>query len=163
MSFIDTLNITFEEKTPERISATMPITPEVSQPQGFLHGGATITLLETVASFGAGFRCNFDTEIPFGVEANIRHKKPGERGTLHGLATLNSETETRGGRKQVWDVVATDDSGNVISKGTFTTKIVTLKYFAKKQGLKISECVHVPVDEIKAVYECTKNAPSKSN
>ena len=163
MSFIDTLKIEFEERTPERVSATMPIDPRVSQPQGFLHGGATITLLETAASFGAAYRCNFDTEIPFGVQVNIRHKKPGVSGILHGLATLNEETETYGGRKQVWDVVATDDAGNVISEGTFTTKVVSLKHFARKQGVEVSECVPASIDEIKAVYKCgtAENAEDK--
>ena len=133
MTLIDTLHIEIVYASPERVEMTMPITDEVRQPHGFLHGGATIALLELCASRGADARTDFDKELPFGLESTIRHKKPGKSGLLHGLAELDHEDPSFGGRKQFWHVVATDDAGDVVSEGTFITKIVTLEHFASKQ------------------------------
>ena len=133
MTLIDTLHIETTSVSPERVEMTMPITDEVRQPHGFLHGGATIALLESCASRGADARTDFDKELPFGLESTIRHKKPGKAGLLHGLAELDHEDPSYGGRKQFWHVVATDDAGDVVSEGTFITKIVTLEHFASKQ------------------------------
>ena len=133
MPLIDTLHIETASVSPERVEMTMPITDEVRQPHGFLHGGATIALLESCASRGADARTDFDKELPFGLESTIRHKKPGKAGLLHGLAELDHEDPSYGGRKQFWHVVATDDAGDVVSEGTFITKIVTLEHFASKQ------------------------------
>ena len=133
MALLDTLHIAIESVTPERVEMSMPISPEIFQPHGFVHGGATIALLESCASYGAEARTDFDRELPFGLETTIRHKKPGKSGTLHGVAELDHEDPSYGGRKQFWHVVATDDAGDVVSEGQFITKIVTLEHFAEKQ------------------------------
>ena len=44
-----TLGIEFQELTPTRVVATMPITPAHHQPYGYLHGGASVALAESVA------------------------------------------------------------------------------------------------------------------
>lgn len=133
MTLLDTLQIEVVSVSPERVEMTMPITEAHQQPHGFLHGGATIALLESCASRGADARTDFDKELPFGLESTIRHKKPGKQGVLHGLAELDHEDPSYGGRKQFWHVVATDDEGDTVSEGTFVTKIVTLEHFASKQ------------------------------
>ena len=61
-----------------------------------------------------------------------RHKKPGKSGVLHGFADLEHDDPSYGGRKQFWHVVAKDDAGDVVSEGTFITKIVTKEHFAEK-------------------------------
>lgn len=69
----------------------MPIVPEVFQPHGYLHGGATIALLETVASIGTEQNTDFDKERPFGIDVQVRHRKSGKEGTLRGVADLDRE------------------------------------------------------------------------
>ena len=56
-----TLGIEFRELTPERVVATMPVTPRHHQPLGYLHGGASVALAETVASVGAFLNCPVGT------------------------------------------------------------------------------------------------------
>ena len=70
-----TLGVHFTKVEPGLVEAEMPITPALLQPFGFLHGGATIALLESVASAGGELACDLETEQPFGVEVTIRHKK----------------------------------------------------------------------------------------
>lgn len=134
MSLVDTLHMTVLTKTPERVEATIPITPELFQPHGFLHGGITIALLESVASFGAECHTDFDKELPFGIEVQVRHRKSGQKGTLLGVAELGHEEPSKsGGRKQFWNVAAYDDEGDVISDGRVITKVVSLERLAEKE------------------------------
>ena len=128
-SLMETLDMEFLIDTPEHVEVTMPISPKILQPFGYVHGGATIALLETAASRGAELMTNFDIERPFGIEANIRHRKSGTRGAVRGVAVLNR----REGSKQIWDVAAYDDEGDVMSEGIFVTKIVSLERLAEKE------------------------------
>ncbi|WP_080799023.1 PaaI family thioesterase [Arabiibacter massiliensis] len=133
MTFADALGIRVESADEQRVEAVMPITPEVLQPFGFVHGGATIALLETAASIGAELRANLDEERPFGVDVHVRHRKSGRAGTLRGVAELDREEPSRAaGMKQFWRVAAYDDAGDVVSEGEVVTKIVSLDYLARK-------------------------------
>ncbi|NBI33018.1 PaaI family thioesterase [Enterorhabdus sp. P55] len=125
---ISLLGIRFTEATPERCEAVMPITDAVLQPFGFVHGGATLALLETVASRAAELRADLETERPFGTRVDVRHRKSGRAGSVRGVAEL----ERVEGVKQIWRVNAYDDEGDVMSTGTFETKIVTLAYLAER-------------------------------
>ncbi len=125
---ISLLGIRFTEATPERCEAVMPITDAVLQPFGFVHGGATLALLETVASRAAELRADLETERPFGTRVDVRHRKSGRAGSVRGVAELERVEDV----KQIWRVNAYDDEGDVMSTGTFETKIVTLAYLAER-------------------------------
>lgn len=129
-----TLDVSFVSESPVCVRADMPITSAVLQPFGFLHGGATIALLESAASRGSELNADLDTERPFGIDVHVRHRKSGKAGLLHGEALLDRE-EDQGerGRKQFWKVVATDDEGDVVSEGVIVVKIVSLERLALKE------------------------------
>ena len=59
-----TLGIEFEEMGADRVVATMPVLPRVCQPFGFLHGGASVALAESVASIGANI-CSESNQAAF--------------------------------------------------------------------------------------------------
>lgn len=113
----------------DRVEMALEVGPRTAQPFGFLHGGVTIALLETAASRGAENRADLETELPFGIEAHIRHRKSARKGVVRGVAILDHVERN----KQIWNVAAYDEEGDVISDGTFVTKIVTKEYFAQKQ------------------------------
>lgn len=110
------VGITFLEQSPDRSIAKFELREQLYQPFGFLHGGATLTLLEAVAS-----RC-------FGIHVDVWHKNPGKIGTIYGVAELDHEE----GTKQIWHVTAFDDQKTVISEGTFMTKITPLSRLEEK-------------------------------
>ena len=131
--FYSTLGLSMVEDSPTHVRMDMPLRPGLMQPFGILHGGATIALLESAASWGATLDADLSIEVPFGVRADIKHKKPGREGTVHGEATLDHiEDQGKRGRKLFWHVRATDDAGDVISEGTFVTKTVSKKRLAEK-------------------------------
>ena len=51
-----TLGIEFLEVTPERVRARLDAGPRHHQPMGVLHGGVYCSIIEAVASYGAGHR-----------------------------------------------------------------------------------------------------------
>ena len=135
MTLLDTLHVEIVEITRTRCEARLPITPEVCQMHGFVHGGTTLALLETVASMGANECADLARERPFGTVVSVRHRKPGVKGWLRGVAELASERAgSHGSRVQLWNVAAYDDEGDVISEGTVETKIVTLARLEEKKG-----------------------------
>ncbi len=123
------MNFDFVVDTPDRVEVTMPITEQVKQPFGFVHGGVTIALLESAASRAAELRANLEHERPFGIQANVRHWKPGVAGMVRGVAEFDHEE----GNTQYWNVTAYDDEGDIMSSGTFLTKIVSLERLAEKE------------------------------
>ncbi len=129
-----TLGVHFTKVEPGLVEAEMPITPALLQPFGFLHGGATIALLESVASAGGELACDLETEQPFGVEVTIRHKKSGREGDVaRGVAKLaERKPSSKAGYKLYWDVAAYDGDGDVISDGVIVVKVVPKDYLAQK-------------------------------
>ena len=50
-TLMETLSIEFIDIGDDFVKAKMPVTKKVHQPNGILHGGATVALAETVGSF----------------------------------------------------------------------------------------------------------------
>ena len=122
-------------ESPTQVRLDMPVSPSCMQPFGYVHGGATLTLLEAAGSWGARLRCNLETHRPFGTHMDVHHVRACQGGTVHGVATLAEEQDlSERGTRQVWDVSATDDDGNLLSTGTFTTRIVPLDYLSTKES-----------------------------
>lgn len=120
---------------PDHVELRMPITPQILQPFGFVHGGATIALIETAASRGATLMANLEKERPFGIESQIRHRKSGKQGFVRAVAKLDHCERN----KQFWNVAAYDDEGDVMSDGVFVTKIVTLERLAEIERRRAAE------------------------
>ncbi|MDO4290826.1 MAG: PaaI family thioesterase [Eggerthellaceae bacterium] len=131
----EALGVVFEVERPDRVEARMPIRYEITQPFGLVHGGATIALLESVASRGAELNCDLEKEQPFGVDVHVRHLKSGRAGSVLGVATLDREEPSHGragGIKQFWNVAAYDDAGDVMSEGVIVCRIVSKEKLAAR-------------------------------
>ena len=81
-----TLGIEIVEAGPARVVATMPVGPRVHQPLGYLHGGASVALAETVVSVGA-YLAAPEGHTAFGMEINANHLRPMRAGVLTATAT----------------------------------------------------------------------------
>ncbi len=51
--FVKLLGLRLEEATADRVVATIPVTPDLHQPYGIVHGGVYSAAVETTASTGA--------------------------------------------------------------------------------------------------------------
>lgn len=119
-TLLTTLGIEIVETTKERVVARMGVGPKVHQPFGFLHGGASVALAETVASIGAWMNVDQATEIVMGIEINANHL----RAKRDGVVTATATALHVGRRTQVWDVRIADEAGKVICASRCTLAVV---------------------------------------
>jgi 1,4-dihydroxy-2-naphthoyl-CoA hydrolase len=114
-----TLGIELIEITPERVVATMPITSVHHQPFGYLHGGASVALAETVASFGGAMNAPFGKFV-FGLEINANHVRPRRNGMLKATATPAHIGQTT----QIWEVKIVDETDKLVCISRCTLAVV---------------------------------------
>ena len=124
MNFEDFLDIEYLRKTETALEAVMTVRDDMLQPFGYLHGGVTIALLETVASRGAFLNCG-DRELPFGVDVHVAHRSSVRDGQVRAVVNLAREAPTsKGLRTQTWSVAALSDSGETVSEGEIIILLV---------------------------------------
>lgn len=104
------LGITLTELGPDYLVGTMPIEERVHQPAGALHGGASVVLAETLASWGGTFAVDRSRYHCVGMEINANHLRPAFSGHLTGIARPISI----GRRTHVWDIRISDDGGKLV-------------------------------------------------
>jgi 1,4-dihydroxy-2-naphthoyl-CoA hydrolase len=113
------LGIEFAELTAERVVATMPVDERHHQPFGYLHGGVSVVLAESVASVGGYLSCP-PGKVAFGSEINASHVRPKRSGKL----TAVGAPAHVGRRTQVWEVHITDEEGKTVCVSRCTLTIV---------------------------------------
>jgi uncharacterized protein (TIGR00369 family) len=119
-TLLESLGIAIVSTAKDKVVATMPVDSRTVQPFGYLHGGATAALLETVASLASLENVDPDEHAVFGVEICVRHRRSAREGTVTGTATPRQIGE----REHVWDVECRNESGEVLSSGTCTVRVV---------------------------------------
>ena len=116
----ETLSITYTDVGEGFLEATMPVGPVVHQPLGFLHGGATAALAETVGSAASALIINREKQAAFGIELHATHIKSKQSGVVTARATLAHQ----GRSLHVWDIKVVDEAGQQISLCRLTNMVV---------------------------------------
>ncbi|PWA12821.1 esterase [Pueribacillus theae] len=119
-TLVETLGITYEELTPDRVVCKMPVGPKTWQPYGLLHGGASVALAETAASVGTALNINGETHYAVGLEINANHVK----GKRDGIVTATAAPLHKGRTTMVWDIRITDEEDKLICVSRCTVAIV---------------------------------------
>lgn len=117
---LDAMGIRLSEATQDRVVATMPITSRHHQPMGYLHGGVSLLLAESVASWGSILNIDTDRQMAFGLEINANHLRPKREGILTAVATPLH----RGRTTHIWDIRITDENDKLICISRCTVAIV---------------------------------------
>jgi 1,4-dihydroxy-2-naphthoyl-CoA hydrolase len=118
-TLISHLNITLTQATPVQVCGTMPVTACVKQPFGILHGGASVVLLETLASIGGMLNVDPEQHYCVGLEVNANHLKAMTEGIVQGCATPIH----RGRQTQVWGVEICNEQGAKVCVGRITLAV----------------------------------------
>ena len=110
-TLMETLRIEVIDYGFDFLTARMPVNSKVHQPDGVLHGGATVALAESVGSFAA--HIFIDTEAFFvrGIEISANHIRSVKEGFVYAKATFLHKGKTT----QLLDIKVTDDDNNLIS------------------------------------------------
>jgi uncharacterized protein (TIGR00369 family) len=116
-TLMETLDIEVSEVGDDYLIAKMPVTPKVHQPDGVLHGGATVALAETVGSMASFVFLNTDEYYVRGIEISANHIKSISEGFVYAKATYLHKGRTT----QLWNIKITDEAENLISIVKLTT------------------------------------------
>lgn len=116
-TLMETLNIEIVDAGKDFLTAKMPVDSRVYQPDGVLHGGATVALAESVGSFAAHLFLDIEKVYVRGIEISANHVKSVKEGHIYAKATFAHKGRTT----QLFDIRVTDDNDNLISLCKLTT------------------------------------------
>ena len=110
-TLLETLEIELVDFGVETLTARMPVTPKVHQPDGVLHGGATAALAESVGSFASHIFMDVSEVFVRGIEITANHLKSVSEGYVYAKASFLHKGRTT----QLLDIRVTDEQDNLIS------------------------------------------------
>jgi len=116
-TLMETLSIEFIDFGDDFVIAQMPVNSKVFQPDGILHGGATVALAETTGSFAAHMFLDLNNVFVRGVEISANHIRSVKEGFVFAKASFVHKGRTT----QLLEIKITDDSGKLVSLCKLTT------------------------------------------
>ncbi len=124
-TLLSTIGIEFTEANKEEgwLKAFMPISSKIHRPFGVLHGGATISLAESLGSSASVMYLDIETKIPVGLEISANHVKSKSEGVVYGTARILH----KGKSTHLWEIRVEDEEGKLISFCKITNLIINRK------------------------------------
>lgn len=117
---VSLLGIRMDRVGNDYLEGSMMVDARTQQPFGLLHGGASVLLLETLASAAAINCVNLDTHMCAGLEINCNHL----RGVTAGRVTGCAKAIHIGARTMVWDLSTRDEQQRLVTSGRMTSAVI---------------------------------------
>ena len=105
---------------PDHLDARMPVDERTMQPDGILHGGASVALAETLGSIGGSMVVDRERYLVVGQEINANHLRAVRGGHVLGSA----RPIHLGRRSQVWAIEISDDQKRLICVSRLTLAVI---------------------------------------
>ena len=102
------------------IKAKMPVKDETSQPMGILHGGASVSLAESIGSTGSYIIIDKKKESAVGLEINANHVGSAHEGYVTGKGTLVHKGRTT----HIWNIEIRNEQDKLVSLCRLTVMIL---------------------------------------
>jgi len=96
----------------DQVLATWSAEPRMHQPYGILHGGVHCSVVEQLASMGAGLWF-----ADRGKVVGVSNSTDFFKAVSKGLLTSSARPLHRGRSQQVWVVVTEDEAGRLVARG----------------------------------------------
>ena len=122
-TMVEYLGIEVTELGDNYIVGTMPVDKRTKQPFGILHGGASVALAETLASYGGYLTIDPEKNYVVGVEINANHLKMAKEGNVTGKCTPIK----RGRSTQVWQTEIKNDNEELVCISRITLMVLERK------------------------------------
>lgn len=119
-TLLEHLGIEVVEVGDDYLKARMPVDARTRQPAGVLHGGASVALAETLASWAATFCIDPAKHHCVGIEINANHLRPVAEGWVHGTA----RPVNLGRTIQVWEVRITNQQDKLVCISRVTMAVL---------------------------------------
>jgi 1,4-dihydroxy-2-naphthoyl-CoA hydrolase len=100
------------------VRAQVPVTDEVKQPMGLVHGGVYASMAESMTSWGTAHGVPAGTTV-MGMSNQTNFLRPIMAGTIHAVARCRH----RGRTTALWEVDITDDDGRLCAVVRMTIAI----------------------------------------
>ncbi|HET9557267.1 MAG TPA: PaaI family thioesterase [Actinomycetota bacterium] len=110
VGLVKLLGVRVEEASGDRVVLSCPVTPDLHQPFGLVHGGVHATLAETAASVGGALWFG-DRGVVVGVSNHTDFLRAVREGELRAEATPLA----RGRTSQLWQVEISDGQGRLVA------------------------------------------------
>lgn len=118
-SMAEFLGIKVIEIGEDYLKGTMPVDHRTIQPYGILHGGANVTLAETLGSIASTLCLDTSKFICLGLDINANHIRPISKGTVTGtVSPLHIGRTTH-----VWNIEIRGGHGKLVSISRLTMAI----------------------------------------
>jgi 1,4-dihydroxy-2-naphthoyl-CoA hydrolase len=114
------LGIELLEAGDDFLKARMPVDPRTRQPAGVLHGGASVTLAETLASWAATYCVDRSKHHCVGLEINANHVRPVREGHVYGVA----RPIHLGRSTHIWEIRITTEDGKLVCISRITMAVL---------------------------------------
>jgi len=121
-TLVSYLGIVFTEIGEDFMKASMPVDHRTHQPMGILHGGASVSLAETIGSTAASMTVR-DGYYVVGLDINANHI----RSVREGLVTGTAKPVHIGGSTQVWEIIICDEEGRTVCVSRLTMAVLKFK------------------------------------
>lgn len=122
-TLVEHLGIEFTDFGPDFLEATMPVDQRTIQPAGLLHGGANVSLAETVGSVASYLCIDPATSMAVGLEINANHLKAVRQGHV----TAHCKPIKIGRSIHVWNIEISNDQGELSCVSRLTMSILDRK------------------------------------
>jgi 1,4-dihydroxy-2-naphthoyl-CoA hydrolase len=119
-SMPDHIGIEFLEIGDDYLTARMPVDQRTRQPAGLLHGGASLTLAETLGSMGAWYCIDPQKQTCVGLEINANHVRGVREGWVYGTARPLHIGRTT----QLWEIKITNEQDKLVCVSRITMAIL---------------------------------------
>ncbi|ANK62070.1 PaaI family thioesterase [Loigolactobacillus backii] len=120
MNLIEFLGIETVKQTAEQVVLRLPVTDQLKQPFGLVHGGINAVLAETAASLGANESARAWHKIAVGVDLEVHHLRAVQAGVLEATATPIHAGKT----VQAWQVELTETTKQVVTASATVTLLL---------------------------------------
>ena len=120
-SLVAHLGIEFLLADDHSVTARMPVNRQTKQPAGVLHGGASVVLAETVATWAASFAVDRKKFHCVGMEINANHVRPVVDGYVYATATALH----LGRQTQVWQIRITNEDQKLVCVCRMTVAVLS--------------------------------------
>lgn len=119
-TMVDHLGIEFTAVGEDYLEARMPVDHRTIQPMGLLHGGASLSLAETIGSMAA--TCCIDTKLQYcvGLEINGNHIRAVREGFVYGTA----RPLHIGKKTQVWEIKINNEKKELVCVSRITMAVI---------------------------------------
>ena len=107
---------------PRSLVGELTMRPDLGQPYGYIHGGALMTLMDTVA----GLATTLSLEPGYGF-LTVEFKINFLRSVRQGRVTAEASAVHIGRRTHVWQVTARDEQGRQLALASLTQLVIELR------------------------------------